>query len=85
MTITSDPTAVNSTLETTLASGAWQLDRARSSVAFHVRHFYGLMTVKGTFADFDGELDLGATPSVELRAPSKLIVHGRLVRREGDR
>jgi polyisoprenoid-binding protein YceI len=66
MTITSDPTAVDSTLETTLASGAWQLDRACSSVAFHVRHFYGLMTVKGTFADFDGKLDLGATPSVEL-------------------
>jgi hypothetical protein len=53
-------------LETRLASGVWQLDPARSSVAFHVRHFYGLMTVKGTFADVDGKLDLGATPSVEL-------------------
>src|SRR4051794_4569146 len=49
-----------------LADGAWQLDPARSSVAFHVRHFYGLMTVKGEFADYEGTLDLGATPAVEL-------------------
>jgi len=31
-----------------LASGRWHLDPARSSVEFHVPHFYGLMTVKGT-------------------------------------
>jgi polyisoprenoid-binding protein YceI len=31
-----------------------------------VRHFYGLMTVKGEFADYDGTLDLGAAPAVEL-------------------
>ncbi len=49
-----------------LADGSWRLDPARSSVAFHVRHFYGLMTVKGEFADYDGTLDLGATPAVEL-------------------
>jgi polyisoprenoid-binding protein YceI len=49
-----------------IADGAWNLDPARSTVAFHVRHFYGLMTVKGEFADYDGTLDLGATPAVEL-------------------
>jgi len=49
-----------------LTDGSWRLDPARSSVAFHVRHFYGLMTVKGEFADFDGTLDLTATPAVEL-------------------
>src|SRR3954451_23415478 len=49
-----------------ISDGAWQLDPARSSVAFHVRHFYGLMTVKGEFADYEGTLDLGATPAVEL-------------------
>jgi polyisoprenoid-binding protein YceI len=49
-----------------IADGAWRLDPARSSVAFHVRHFYGLMTVKGEFADYDGTLELGATPAVEL-------------------
>jgi polyisoprenoid-binding protein YceI len=49
-----------------LTDGSWRLDPARSSVAFHVRHFYGLMTVKGEFADYDGTLDIGATPAVEL-------------------
>ena len=49
-----------------LADGSWRLDPARSSVAFHVRHFYGLMTVRGEFVDYDGTLDLGATPAVEL-------------------
>jgi polyisoprenoid-binding protein YceI len=46
--------------------GAWRLDRTRSSVAFHVRHFYGLMTVKGEFAEYDGTLDLAADAAVEL-------------------
>jgi polyisoprenoid-binding protein YceI len=50
-----------------IADGAWRLDPARSSVAFHVRHFYGLMTVKGEFAEYEGTLDLGATPALELR------------------
>ncbi|WP_051325104.1 YceI family protein [Candidatus Solirubrobacter pratensis] len=49
-----------------ITDGAWQLDPARSSVEFHVRHFYGLVTVKGAFADYDGTLQLGATPAVEL-------------------
>jgi polyisoprenoid-binding protein YceI len=29
-----------------LATGTWRPDPARSSVDFHVRHFYRLMTVK---------------------------------------
>jgi polyisoprenoid-binding protein YceI len=49
-----------------LADGGWALDPARSSVAFHVRHFYGLVTVKGEFADYEGTLDLGGTPVAEL-------------------
>jgi polyisoprenoid-binding protein YceI len=49
-----------------ITAGAWRLDPGRSSVAFHVRHFYGVMTVKGEFADYDGTLELGATPAVEL-------------------
>src|SRR3954465_15863642 len=49
-----------------IAADAWRLDPARSSVEFHVRHFYGLMTVKGEFADYDGTLDLSAEPAVEL-------------------
>jgi polyisoprenoid-binding protein YceI len=49
-----------------ILEGAWRLDPARSTVAFHVRHFYGVMTVKGKFADYEGTLDLGATSAVEL-------------------
>ena len=47
-----------------LADGSWRLDPARSSVAFHVRHFYGLMTVKGHFDRYDGTLDLQGTQPV---------------------
>ena len=62
-----------------LATGAWRLDPARSSVAFHVRHFYGLMTVKGDFADYEGNLDLSATPAAELtiQAASLDTKHGK--------
>jgi polyisoprenoid-binding protein YceI len=49
-----------------LASGTWHLDPARSSVEFHVPHFYGLMTVKGHFDSYHGSLDLSAHPAVEL-------------------
>jgi polyisoprenoid-binding protein YceI len=49
-----------------LAAGRWRLDPARSSVEFHVRHFYGLMTVKGHFDSYHGSLDLSAHPAVEL-------------------
>ena len=46
--------------------GTWRLDPARSRVAFHVRHFYGLMTVKGEFHRYEGTLDLNREPAVEL-------------------
>ena len=49
-----------------LATGAWRLDPARSSVEFHVRHFYGLITVTGRFDRYWGSLDLSARPAVEL-------------------
>jgi polyisoprenoid-binding protein YceI len=49
-----------------LATGTWHLDPARSSVEFHVRHFYGAMTVKGRFGRYQGTLDLSARPTVEL-------------------
>jgi polyisoprenoid-binding protein YceI len=49
-----------------LATGAWRLDPARSSVEFQVPHFYGLMTVKGHFDRYEGTLDLSAHPVVEL-------------------
>jgi polyisoprenoid-binding protein YceI len=49
-----------------LATGAWRLDPARSSVEFHVRHIYGLITVTGRFDRYWGSLDLSARPAVEL-------------------
>lgn len=49
-----------------VTSGTWRLDPMRSSVEFHVRHFYGLMTVKGHFDRFEGTLDLNRQPAVEL-------------------
>jgi polyisoprenoid-binding protein YceI len=49
-----------------LATGAWRLDPARSSVEFQVPHFYGLMTVKGHFDRYEGTLDLSARPAVKL-------------------
>jgi polyisoprenoid-binding protein YceI len=49
-----------------LGTGTWRLDPARSSVEFHVRHLYGLVTVKGRFDRYQGSLDLSARPAVEL-------------------
>lgn len=49
-----------------VTAGAWRIDPTRSSVEFHVRHFYGLMTVRGRFASYEGTLDLRALPAVEL-------------------
>lgn len=45
---------------------AWRIDPERSSVEFHVRHFYGLITVKGRFERYEGSLDLRRDPAVEL-------------------
>lgn len=49
-----------------LATGAWRLDPARSSIEFHVPHFWGLITVKGHFERYEGTLDLQSEPAVEL-------------------
>jgi polyisoprenoid-binding protein YceI len=51
---------------TNLASGTWRLDPADSSVEFHVRHFYGLMTVKGRFDRYRGTLELQSQPAISL-------------------
>jgi polyisoprenoid-binding protein YceI len=39
----------------TRAIGHWHLDRAGSTVAFHVKHFWGAITVHGRFENVDGE------------------------------
>lgn len=47
-------------------SGRWLLDPRRSSVEFRVGNFWGLLTVKGHFDDYQGRLDLSADPAIEL-------------------
>ncbi len=54
------------TTPSSLASGSWRLDPARSSVEFHVPHFYGLITVKGRFERYQGTLDPSARPAIKL-------------------
>jgi polyisoprenoid-binding protein YceI len=36
------------------ASGTWTLDSAHSTITFAVKHFWGLMTVRGSFSRFTG-------------------------------
>jgi polyisoprenoid-binding protein YceI len=63
MSITPDP---SSTAASELASGIWYLDPSHSSVEFHVRHFYGLVTVRGHFDRYEGALALASEPAVQL-------------------
>lgn len=49
-----------------ITSGTWRLDPTQSSVEFHVRHFYGLMTVNGHFDRYEGTLNLDGQPAAEL-------------------
>ena len=49
-----------------MASDRWELDATRSSVEFRARKLWGLVTVKGHFDDYEGQLDLNANPALEL-------------------
>jgi polyisoprenoid-binding protein YceI len=60
--------------------GVWQLDPGRSSVEFHVRHFYGLMTVKGHFDDYVGTLGLACDPAVQLTIAAESLDTGHAKR-----
>jgi polyisoprenoid-binding protein YceI len=44
----------------------WRIDPARSRVEFRTPTLWGLATVTGRFARYDGTLDLQATPAIEL-------------------
>ncbi len=46
------------------AAGHWALDPGGSRFEFHVRHFWGAVTVHGTFERVSGEADLAADGSV---------------------
>jgi polyisoprenoid-binding protein YceI len=47
-------------------TGRWQLDPQRSSVEFCARKLWGLVTVTGHFDYYEGQLELTATPAIEL-------------------
>lgn len=57
-------------------SGSWQLDPRRSSVEFRVRNFWGLMTVKGHFDEYQGQLDLSSNPAIELTIDAASVQTG---------
>jgi polyisoprenoid-binding protein YceI len=70
----------SSTAGSDLGAGVWQLDPTRSSVEFHVRHFYGLMTVKGRFDDYEGTLELAGGPAVQLTIAADSLNTGQAKR-----
>jgi polyisoprenoid-binding protein YceI len=47
-------------------NGSWQLDPQRSSVEFRAAKLWGLVTVKGHFEAYEGQLDLDGSPALEL-------------------
>ncbi len=49
------------------AAGVWSLDPAKSKVAFAVKHFWGAITVRGTFSTFTGEGTVGTDGTVTAR------------------
>lgn len=44
----------------------WRIDPARSRVEFRTPTLWGLTTVKGCFERYDGTLDLGREPAIDL-------------------
>jgi polyisoprenoid-binding protein YceI len=50
----------------TIEKTTWRIDPERSSVEFKVKALWGIVTVKGRFARYQGTLDLSDRPAVEL-------------------
>jgi len=42
-----------------LPQGSWRVDPAASELVFRARGMFGLAMVRGTFSDFEGELNVG--------------------------
>jgi polyisoprenoid-binding protein YceI len=45
-------------------AGHWVLDPQKSSVGFSHKHFWGLMTVRGSFSELAGEGDVGTDGAI---------------------
>jgi polyisoprenoid-binding protein YceI len=65
----SEPTTMNSTslLTDGTAAGSWVLDPAGSHAGFHVKHFWGAITVHGTFERMTGDASVGQDGNVTAR------------------
>ncbi|MGZ4179463.1 MAG: YceI family protein [Solirubrobacteraceae bacterium] len=61
-----------------IASTRWRLDPTASTAQFRVPHFWGLVTVKGHFANVDGwlELDHDGTGQLELTIDTTSLTTG---------
>jgi polyisoprenoid-binding protein YceI len=58
---------VTSLLADGTAMGSWVFDPAGSRAGFHVKHFWGAMTVHGTFERMTGEAIVGQDGTVTAR------------------
>jgi polyisoprenoid-binding protein YceI len=78
---------MNATPADTAADGhirqmRWRIDPQRSSVEFHVRHLWGLQTVKGRFERYAGTLDFDANPAIKLTIEADSLTTGNARRDE---
>jgi polyisoprenoid-binding protein YceI len=68
---------MNTHATTSVGQGTWRIDPDRSSVAFQVKHFWGLATVKGAFTRYEGTLDLSDTIELTVDAGSVDTNHAK--------
>lgn len=61
-------------------NGRWRLDPQRSGLEFAVKHFWGLLTIRGHFEDYEGQLDLRAKPAIELTIDAASLQTGNRIR-----
>jgi polyisoprenoid-binding protein YceI len=69
-------------LEDGSAAGSWELDPRASSVGFEVKHFWGMVTVRGRFTGFEGNLavDRTGTASGTMRIDAASVTTGNGMR-----
>jgi polyisoprenoid-binding protein YceI len=74
----SDPAATSGGAVAPLPAGEWTLDPDSSSAEFAVRHFWGLITVRGHFNGIEGELSIDPAGAVagELRIDAASVDTG---------
>ena len=73
-----DPTETSPAAGPALPTGEWTLDPANSRAEFAVKHFWGLITVRGHFNEIAGELSIDPAGAVagELRIDAASVDTG---------